>query len=181
MKNILEAARHNLDHEIEFYVLHEHFYDNTLYHSACMTNYLLKTPKGKVNLKTSYHETAFPRFVSEINSDLMVKRKAFLMSTLLARFRTFLPKERADKYTTYKLQNRLLNHYSDSIVIQPQQGQGKSNIVFSSSISIGDASKLKSDLKIAQIDLEISDTKDTLSEEQILHSAATILRRDIQS
>jgi hypothetical protein len=107
------------------------------------------------------------------------------MSTLLERFRTFLPKERADKYTTYQLQDRLLNHYSDSIVIQPQQGQGKSNIVFSSSISIGDAikaaSKLKSDLKIAQIDLEISDTKDTLSEEQILHSAANILRRDIQS
>jgi hypothetical protein len=150
-----------------------------------MTNYLLKTPKEKVNLKTSDHETAFPRFVSEINSDLMVKRKVFLMSTLLERFRTFLPKERADKYTTYKLQNRLLNHYSDSIVIQPQQGQGKSNIVFSSSISIGDAikaaSKLKSDLKIAQIDFEISDTKDTLSEEQILHSAANILRRDIQS
>jgi hypothetical protein len=39
MKNILEAARHNLDHEIEFKVLHEHFYDNALYHSACMTNY----------------------------------------------------------------------------------------------------------------------------------------------
>ena len=79
----------------------------------------------------------------------------------------------------------MLNHYSDSIVIQPQQGQGKSNIVFSNSISIGDAikaaSKLKSDLKIAQIDLEISDTKDTLSEEQILHSAANILRRDIHS
>ena len=150
-----------------------------------MKNYLLKTPKEKVNLETSDHETAFLKFVSEINSDIMVDRKAFLLSTLLERFRTFLPKERADKYTTYKLQNRLLIHYSDSIVIQPQQGQGKSNIVFSSSISIGDAikaaSKLKSDLKIAQIDLEISDMKDTLSEEQILHSAANILRRDIQS
>ena len=185
MKNILEAARHNLDPEIEFKVLHEHFYDNALYHSASMTNYLLKTPKEKVNLETSDHKTAFLRFVSEINSDLMVERKAFLMSTLLERFRTFLPKERADKYTMYKLQNRLLNHYSDSIVIQPQQGQGKSNIMFSSSISIGDAikaaSKLKSYLKIAQIDLEISDTKDTLSEEQILHSAANILRWDIHS
>jgi len=49
MNNIFEAARHNLDHEIEFKVLHEYFYDNTLYHSACMTNYLLKTPKEKVN------------------------------------------------------------------------------------------------------------------------------------
>jgi hypothetical protein len=38
-----------------------------------MTNYLLKTPKEKVNLETSDHETAFLRFVSEINSDLMVE------------------------------------------------------------------------------------------------------------
>ena len=100
-----------------------------------------KRPKEKVNLKTSNHETAFLRFVSEINSDLIVKRKVFLMSTLLERFRTFLPKECADKYTTYTFQNRLLNHYSDSIVIQSQQGQGKSNIVFSSSIYIGDSIK----------------------------------------
>jgi hypothetical protein len=85
----------------------------------------------QVNIEASDHETAFLKFVSEINSDLMVERKAFLMSALLERFRTFLPKERADKYTKYKLQNRLLNHYSDSIVIQPQQGQGKSNIVLS--------------------------------------------------
>ena len=40
---------------------------------ACMTNYLLKTPKEKVNLVASDHETAFLRFVSEINSDLMVE------------------------------------------------------------------------------------------------------------
>jgi hypothetical protein len=38
-----------------------------------MTNYLLKTPKEKVNLVASDHETAFLRFVSEINSDLMVE------------------------------------------------------------------------------------------------------------
>ena len=36
-------------------------------------------------------------------------------------------------------------------------------------------------MKIARIDLEISDTKDTLSEEQILHFAANILLRDIHS
>ena len=51
MKNILEAARHNLDYEIEIKVLHEHFFDNALYHSDCMTNYLLKTPKRKSKFK----------------------------------------------------------------------------------------------------------------------------------
>ncbi|VDI49888.1 Hypothetical predicted protein [Mytilus galloprovincialis] len=101
------------------------------------------------------------------------------MSNLLEKFRFLLPQDYADKYTTYKLQNRLMNYYGDSIVIQPQQGQGKSNIMFSSSISIGDAikaaSQLKSKLKIEQLDLEIG------SEEQILHTAANILRRDIHS
>jgi hypothetical protein len=61
MNNILEAARHNLDHEIEFKVLHEYFYDNTLYHSACMTNYLLKTPKEKVSSDSTL--CSFPSFL----------------------------------------------------------------------------------------------------------------------
>ena len=55
--------------------------------------------------------------------------------------------------------------------------------MFSSSISIGNAikaaSQLKSELKIAQLDLEIGSSKNTTSEEQILHTAANILRRDI--
>jgi hypothetical protein len=50
-----------------------------------------------------------------------------------------------------------LRHYGESIIIQSQQGHGRSNIVFSSSVSIGDAintaSQLKSDLKVAQITL----------------------------
>ena len=108
-----------------------------------------------------------------------------MMSNLLEKFRFLLPQDYADKYTTYKLQNRLMSYYGDSIVIQPQQGQGKSNIMFSSSISIGDAikaaSQLKSELKIAQLDLEIGSSKNTTSEEQILHTAANILRRDIHS
>ncbi|VDH89798.1 Hypothetical predicted protein [Mytilus galloprovincialis] len=165
-------------------VLHENFTENALYHSACITKYLLKTPQ-KLKAESSDHDTAFVKLVSEINSDLMVKHKAFMMSNLLEKFRFLLPQDYADKYTTYKLQNRLMSYYGDSIVIQPQQGQGKSNIMFSSSISIGDAikaaSQLKSELKIAQLDLEIGSSKNTTSEEQILHTAANILRRDIHS
>ncbi|VDI47141.1 Hypothetical predicted protein [Mytilus galloprovincialis] len=159
IKNILEAARINSDHEIESTVLHENFTENALYHSACITKYLLKTPQ-KVKAESSDHDTAFVKLVSEINSDLMVKHKAFMMSNLLEKFRFLLPQDYADKYTTYKLQN-------------------------SSSISIGDAikaaSQLKSELKIAQLDLEIGSSKNTTSEEQILHTAANILRRDIHS
>ena len=64
-----------------------------------------------------------------------------------------LPEEHANKYTSQKLQNRLLRHYGESIIIQSQQGHGRSNIVFSSSVSIGDASQFKSDHKVAQMTL----------------------------
>jgi hypothetical protein len=71
-----------------------------------------------------------------------------------------LPEERADKYTSQK---RLLRHYGESIIIPSQQGHGRSNIVFSSSVSIGDAintaSQLKSDLKVAQITLQMANLK----------------------
>ena len=79
------------------------------------------------------------------------------MSTLLEKYHALLPEERADKYTSQK---RLLRHYGESIIIPSQQGHGRSNIVFSSSVSIGDAintaSQLKSDLKVAQITLQMA-------------------------
>ncbi|CAC5425704.1 TH [Mytilus coruscus] len=150
IKNILEAARNNSDHEIESTVLYENFTENALYHSASLAKhakYLLKIPQ-KVNTESSDHDPAFVKLVSEISFDLMIKHQAFMMSILLEKFRALLAQEYADKYTTYKLQNTLSNFYGDSIVIQPKQGQGKSNIIFSSSIFIGDAVKAASQLNI---------------------------------
>jgi hypothetical protein len=53
------------------------------------------------------------------------------------------------------------NHYGDTIVIESQKGQGQSNIVFSSSISVADAiraaSKLKADLKFSEIEASFVD------------------------
>lgn len=141
----------------------------------------MKTPKETVKEETesSDHDLAFEKLISDINSDLMVNHKAFLMSTLLEKCCALLPEERADKYTSQKLQNRLLRHYGKSIIIQSQQGHGKSNIVFSSSVSIGDAintaSQLKSDLKVAQMTLQMDEAK------QAHTDAANILRRDIHN
>ena len=155
-KKILDAARRNSDYEIESKVLHEQFYDKALYHNGCICKYLMKTPKETVKEETesSDHDLAFEKLISDINSDLMVNHKVFLMSTLLEKYCALLPEERANKYTSQKLQNRLLRHYGQSIIIQ-SHGHGRSNIVFSSSVSIGDAintdSQLKSDLKVAQM------------------------------
>jgi hypothetical protein len=64
-------------------------------------------------------------------------------------------------------------------VIESQKGQGQSNIVFSSSISVADAiravSKLKADLKVSEVEASFVDVPD-MQEDQILHDAAKVLR-----
>jgi hypothetical protein len=44
-----------------------------------------------------------------------------------------------ESYTTYQLQQKLEKHFGDAIVVQCQQGQGMSNIVYSSSIWLSEA------------------------------------------
>ena len=74
------------------------------------------------------------------------------MSSLLDKF----PEDLSTKYSTAKLQTRLQNHYGITIVIESQKGQGQSNIVFSSSISVADAiraaNELKADLKFSEVE-----------------------------
>ena len=86
-----------------------------------------------------------------------------------------LPEGLSTKYYTAKLQTRLQNHYGDTIVIESQKGQGQSNIVFSSSISVADAiraaSKLKADLKFSEVEASFVDVPD-MQEDQIIHDAA---------
>jgi hypothetical protein len=55
-----------------------------------------------------------------------------------------------------------LGHFGDRITIQPQRGQGMSNIMFSSCLTIGDAiaaaGKLKSMLRLTEIASETIDS-----------------------
>ena len=94
----------------------------------------------KSDTESSKHELAFNNLISVIHEDLMFNKKAFLMSFLQKKFCSFLPPDSLN-YSTSHLQSRLEKYYDESIVIQTQQGQGQSNIVFSSSVSIGDAIK----------------------------------------
>ncbi|CAG2254031.1 unnamed protein product [Mytilus edulis] len=105
------------------------------------------------------------------------------MSFLLEKYCFFLPPELKTRYTSAKLQRRLEKHYGNSIVIQTQKGQGRSNIVFSSSISIAEAiqaaSHLKCELKLSEIEAEVE--IGPINEDQTLHAAASIIRRQLQS
>ena len=106
------------------------------------------------------------------------------MSSLLEKCFSLLPEGLSTKYYTAKLQTRFQNHYDDTIVIESQKGQGQSNIVFSSSISVADAiraaSKLKADLKFSEVEASFVDVPD-MQEYQILHDAAKVLRGSLHT
>jgi hypothetical protein len=137
----LDAAQRTSDLDLQHRVLHDQFQENVQYHSICITKYLFKknTKVEKVSdTESSKNELAFNNLIFVIHEDLMFNKKAFLMSFLLETFCSFLPPYSLN-YSTSRLQSRLEKYYDESIVIQTQQGQGQSNIVFSSSVSIGDA------------------------------------------
>ena len=113
--------------------------------------------------KESEHASAFLQFIDSIRDDLIVYKKAFSMSCLLDKFCSFHPPNIASKYTTSKLQQKLLNHFGNAIIVEKQRGQGKSNIVFSSSITVSEAihaaSNLKAELKSTELETSFENTQ----------------------
>ena len=83
-----------------------------------------------------------------------------------------------DKVFYCQITDKASKSLRDTIVIESQKGQGQSNIVFSSSISVADAiraaSKLKADLKFSEVEASFVDVPD-MQEDQILHDAAKVL------
>jgi hypothetical protein len=90
------------------------------------------------------------------------RTKSNVMNTFVVVFTHFLR----------KLQAKLLGHFGDRITIQPQCGQGMSNIMFSSCLAIGDAiaaaGKLKSMLRLTEIEHELATETSQESQEHIL-------------
>jgi fructose-specific phosphotransferase system component IIB len=134
----------------------------------------------------SEHASAFQQFIDSIRDDLFVNKKAFTMSFLLDKFCSFLPPNIASKYITSNLQQKLLNYFGNAIIVEKQCGQGKSNTVFSSSITVSEAihaaNNINAELKFTELETSFENTQSKqLDEEQTLHDAANILRSSLQS
>jgi hypothetical protein len=108
-----------------------------------MTKYLVGVKQeSEVNDNSSLDiKAAFSQLVNDISEDLLKSKKAFLLSSLLDKMFSYLPEHVPKDLTTRKLQRKLESHYGESIVIQSPQGQGKSNIIMSSSITLGGCNK----------------------------------------
>ena len=156
-----------------------------VYHNGCITKYLLKSsPRNeqKQDSDLSSNEIAFQNLIHEINDDLVVHKKVFRMTKLLEKYKAYLPAD-TGTYSSAKLQDRLVKHDAGSIVMHTQRGQGMSNLVFGDKLSLGDtisvAGKYKSKFKASELENDFPVDVESISDEQILHSAVGILRRDI--
>ena len=101
------------------------------YHVGCLSTYIGKTNIKKsvasADAKNEHYKTAFEMLIVEINDDLLIKRKARLLSNLLHRFKELLPREmNAGHYTSSKLQNTLTKHFGDrdASPFRPNRGRG---------------------------------------------------------
>ena len=73
------------------------------------------------------------------------------MTQLLKQYLSYLSDHIPKTYSVTKLQDKLEHYYDNSIVVQSQRGQGKSNLVFSSNVSVGNVATvgtLKTKLKV---------------------------------
>lgn len=110
------------------------------YHKACYSSYVsksnLKFTEGK---KEDSFASAFAELAEQITTDLMTG-KAFDMAVLLKKYHDLL-KTKGVKETTYtaqRLKNRMIHHFGEAIVFHQQYRRNKSELVYSSSISLQD-------------------------------------------
>ena len=93
-QKVLSVAEDIDDKHMLFLLSHPNFKLQALYHSACIAKYLLNTTRQKSKTsdpENQLYDVAFDKLISSIDTDLMVKKKAFLMTSLLELYRSFLP------------------------------------------------------------------------------------------
>ena len=158
------------------------FSGECFYHLGCIRRFLLQSTPLKEETEQSAHEVSFDCLISRISDDLFVHKKTFLMSHILEICKSLLPKDVSENYQWTRLQCKLASYYGSSITIQPQRGQVLYLVLFSLyADAIAAAAMLKSILKVTEFEQGMSAVCSEMSEEQILHSASSIIRRDIES
>ncbi|CAG2194971.1 unnamed protein product [Mytilus edulis] len=189
VQSLFETATKYAANEMLSQIADKDFTSNAINHSGCITKYLLREKEIKAetdeNNTGTMYDKAFTSFVESISEELFVHKMVFSLSYLLSKYKSFLPEDVSSKYTSYRLQLRLKNHFQEHIVIDVNHGQGESNFVYSSSLTLREAVRtairFKAETKFTKLQMSACTSKnDQTDENQILYSAASILRREIK-
>lgn len=151
-----------------------------VYHHYCMNAYLKRANPMRSESAEAHHDHALRDLLMAIDDAILKDKKVFEMSTLLSMFCEYLPIDCHNNYTTQRLQRKLVSHYGDLVTVLTQKGQGKSNLIMSSAITMKDAviaaRNLKDEVKTADIELGLTSSI-TETDDVNLHRAAGILRK----
>jgi hypothetical protein len=130
------------------------------------------------------YDSAFKELVNELGETILSKNKSVTtLSQIKADFLAKLSKcgsEEGKTVYSWKLKAKLQQHFKDKLVFVERRGH--SDLVCSSTVTVGDALRKASELYDIQLSDTIEDMHDLnsepseMDERQILHSAANILR-----
>ena len=185
------TARHDEVVKLRMTAYNDLFAYDAKYHRSRLGHYLSKRNieaeqrKDKDSQHQSEYEKAFNFIIKDIESTILSKHKSV---TTLSQIRSnFLAKLNAldidVEVYSWKLKAKLRNHFADRLVFIERQGV--SDLVCSSTVTVGDALCKASELQNLQQEdsTDLFEEPDTshVNEIQLLHSAAGILRRHMSN
>jgi len=166
------------------------------YHRSCLAHYISERNiaaarrRKESEKQTNIYDKAFSKLTEDIDKtvlseDMKVMTRNSLTDSYDDILKTVSEEEdetrvQQKKYRSWKLKERLIQHYKDRLVFVARAG--KSDLVCSESMPIGYAMREAAQLteKTEDCETTLPQTSQSLSETQILHRAADILRKSME-
>ena len=157
------------------------------YHNACRARYTSKTNLKYMAFKEGKGEdvyaNAFQELMSSVDSGIQ-QGKAYELTSLLTRYKSILRNKdasTAESYTSQRLKLRLKNHFKDRVVFHEQHQQSKSQLMYSSQISLQEVFTAACSTPHTDQDSRTSTHKGTEPDSmQTLYHAAQIIRSELK-
>ncbi len=195
---VLRAASERLDEEVHLRILScpDLFAYDAKYHKMCLAHYIPERNiaaarrRKESEKQTNVYDKAFIKLTEDIDKTVLSKyMKVRTLNSLTDSYdnilKTIAEEEGVSivqhkKYRSWKLKEKLIQHYKDRLVFVPRPGQ--SDRICSDSMTIGCALREAAKLTEITVDCETTfpQTSQSLSEIQILHRAADILRKSME-
>lgn len=189
-QRMLDASEKRNDREMHLRILaHTDFFaKDAKYHRTCYSEYIsernINAARRRNSTSLTDHDIAFTELCKDIEDTVLSKKTTVVfLSDLFDKYVQLLKARGIDDteaYRSWKLKERLKNHYRDRIVFISRTGQ--SDLVCSSVVTLGDALKKVNQLQVIVDEKAECEVGDIVEEcdNTILHMAAGIIRKGIQ-
>lgn len=191
-EKVLSAAEKRQDNKVRMRMLAfpDLFAYDAKYHRLCYSHYISERNiaaacrKQGEETTATLHDEAFDELKLHLEQTVFSKSKSVTtLAELKAKFVEYLVSlgaPNAEQYTAWKLKERLTKHYDDQIVCA--RFDGCTDIICSSSVTLGDALRKATILQNVTVETDYEDISCAEpsvedSERHTLHAAAGILRK----